>query len=175
MPEKFSIKSYNADLINFLLKKFEIQPTQTVLDVGFGNGFLLSKVNCEKFGIEKGDKFVEKEFDYIFLLDVIEHLTIEQVQGYFEYFKRTLKSNGKIIVSTPNINNIYQLIGFWDEETHIRPYTVQTMQNICLKNDFKCSVVPFHWFKHPFKILVNFCLGLDWHNKNIFLIEKEGV
>lgn len=167
------IKGFNHDLIDFLLDRQKISIESNVLDFGYGDGYLLSKLNCKKTGIEKGDTLVVDDFDYIFMLDVIEHLHIVQVQMYFDYFKRFLKSNGKIFISTPNINNLYQNISFWDEETHVRPYTIQAMENLCSKNGFQLSVIPFHHFKNPLKIFINTVLGLNWYNKNIFELVKE--
>jgi len=167
------MSKYNHDLIDALLVDLNISKEATALDIGYGDGYLLSKLGCRKFGIEKHNTFIEDDFDYIFMLDVIEHLEIKQVQLYFDYFKRCLKPNGKIIISTPNIHNLYGNIKFWDEETHIRPYTVQAMRNLAERNNFHFSVTQFHPFKNPLKIFVNLALGLDFYNKNVFQLVKK--
>lgn len=45
--------------------------------------------------------FDEKSFDKIFLLAVLEHISIKKVKKLFLEFKRVLKNNGKIIMTTP--------------------------------------------------------------------------
>lgn len=167
--------SYNKDLIDFLLSKYKILKEEKVLDIGYGNGYLLKTLGREKYGIEKGDKLIEENYDYVFMLDVIEHLTVKEVQDYFNYFKRALNKNGKIIISTPNTHNLYQMIYFWDELSHLRPYTIQTMLNLGRDYNYEVEVFPFHYFKNPLKILINSLLGLDSYNKNIFELTRKKI
>jgi len=169
--------SFNHDLIDFLIRNLKIKDSDTVLDFGFGDGYLLKKLNCKKYGIEKGDDLLEMDFNYIFFLDVIEHIPLNELQNVFKYFKRTLKNDGLLVISTPNINNLYQLIRFWEQPLHVRPYPRRSIEALCRWHGLKVKEVKgFHYFKNPYKVLVNLFLGLDWHNKNIFIIKKlEGT
>lgn len=45
--------------------------------------------------------FKDKEFNKIFLLAVLEHIEVDKVEKLFWEFKRILKDNGKIIITTP--------------------------------------------------------------------------
>ena len=62
------------------------------------------------------------------MCDVIEHLPEPLVKKYFSYVLKNLNKEGYFIISTPNVNNLYQISLFWGEPTHIRPYTTMTMQ-----------------------------------------------
>jgi len=95
-----------------------------VLDFGCGNkSFLLSTVSSEiRFGVgldydvqnkkEKNIEYIkykfngklpfkDKYFDKIFLLAVLEHIEPNKINGLFLEFKRILKKNGFIILTTP--------------------------------------------------------------------------
>ncbi|MBI2598117.1 MAG: methyltransferase domain-containing protein [Candidatus Diapherotrites archaeon] len=172
------MNSYNRDLHDFLIKKLDFSSATNVLDIGYGEEYLLRKIKEKNqtiscFGIEKGDAWPNKKFDYVFMCDVIEHLTVPLVEKYFSYVSKNLKVGGYFVISTPNINNLYQVSLFWDEPTHIRPYTVMTLKWYADNYGFEMEVVPFHFFKNPLKILFNKLLLLDAYNKNIFFLRKN--
>lgn len=140
----------------------EVKDGSRVLDVGCATGYMareLKKKNCKIWGIEK-DKTAAEEarkhceevlvediesaksvnlkknfFDYILLLDVIEHMIAPEKA--IMLLKPFLRS-GKIIISTPNIAHIsvrmkllfgnfnYEKMGIMDE-THLRFYTKKTL------------------------------------------------
>ena len=166
-------KEYNHDLIDYLVPRLFIFPDQTALDVGTGDGYLLSKLNCHKFKIEKGGKKISKKFDYIFLLDVIEHLQLNEIDDYFKYFARSLNFFGKLIISTPNINNFQMLSSFWDAPTHVRPFSSQTISDLAEVYGFFVYEEEFGFYKHPRKVLVNFLLGTQNSGKKIYFLTKQ--
>jgi len=45
---------------------------------------------------------IEEKFDYIVMIDVLEHLTVYQTEVLFEKFGKLLKEGGKVFISTPN-------------------------------------------------------------------------
>ena len=170
--------SYNDDLHEFLVQNTDLKNAKSVLDIGYGAGFLLKRIKEENpkinaIGIEKGDKWPTQTFDYVFMCDVIEHLPEEVIKKYFVFVSKNLKKGGQFIISTPNINNLYQITLFWDEPTHIRPYTVMTLQWYADHYGFELKVKPFHFFTNPLKILYNKLLLLDAHNKNVFFLTKK--
>lgn len=101
----------------FNLFEKHIKSSQKILDVGAGNGFLISKLN-EKFGkkaigidlkyeselVIKSDiaeiPFDSDTFDAIICTDVIEHLTDDILNKGLEEMYRVLKPNRHIIIST---------------------------------------------------------------------------
>jgi SAM-dependent methyltransferase len=53
---------------------------------------------------------VETRFDCITLIEVIEHLTAEEIRVLFGHIARLLKPGGKLIVTTPNYASTWPLL-----------------------------------------------------------------
>ncbi len=90
------------------------------------------QINLEEY---KDLKF-KREFDYIILADVVEH--IRNAPGMLQYIQRFVKEDGKIVVSVPNIAiwfyRLSLLVGRFNygpkgtlDETHVRFYTLSTI------------------------------------------------
>ena len=54
----------------------------------------------------------DEDFDFVTLIEVIEHLTHEQIQILFQNVARVLKPGGKLILTTPNYLSIWPLLEF---------------------------------------------------------------
>ena len=140
---------------------------QNILEVGCGYGYTLKKLKEDGYasftmGIEKNkncqnkalqnkiDYFIcddvenvkdqiNKSFDVILFLDVLEHLV--EPWDLFKEISKLLNKNGTIIISLPNIRNlaiIYKLIfkGTWDyqeygilDKTHLRFFTDKSIRS----------------------------------------------
>ena len=146
----------------------EIKKNSKVLDIGCNDGsflkYLKKKKNCNVLGI---DKFNTKKkniikydldlgfpnlnynkFDYILILDVIEHLNNPEFFVTELYNKIKLNKKVKIIFSTPNIaflpmrvslffgNFNYAPEGILDF-THKRLFTFSSFKNLLLNSNFK--------------------------------------
>jgi SAM-dependent methyltransferase len=70
-------------------------------------------------------------FDLIIAKDVIEHLS--NPKKAMEQFRVVLKANGKIIVNVPSPDAPY----LWDDYTHIRPYTKQSLKHLLADSGFE--------------------------------------
>lgn len=158
-------------------KEFElirfIKPNQKVLDVGCADGALGEKIKKEfgnfvvgievskKMGAEAKKKLDEviigdieeinlnlerNSFDTIVLADVLEHVT--QSEKVLQKIKPFLKSDGTLLVSVPNVANIfvrlklllggfeYQESGIMDE-THLRWFTLKSLKEMTERNGFE--------------------------------------
>ncbi len=150
-----------------------IKPGSKVLDVGCATGFFakeLKKKKCEVWGVDgneeaikKASKYTKKAitrnfevikslpfpkryFDYIVLMDVIEHLSFPE--KILEVVKPHIKNGGKFIISIPNIahastrwmllngNFQYTTWGIMDQ-THLRFYTMKTFESALTNNGFR--------------------------------------
>lgn len=114
-----------------------IEEGEVILDFGCGNkSFLLGSVGSKiKSGVgldyeveNKKDKNVEyinykfngnlpfkdESFDKVFMLAVLEHIEVSMVDNLFMEFKRILKSDGKIILTTPTprSKNILEFLAY---------------------------------------------------------------
>lgn len=151
-----------------------------VLDVGCAQGFLakrLSRMGHEVVGIETdraacrlAEKYcfrvhnadLDKEipdlgapsFDLIVFGDVLEHL--RQPEEVLRHFLEFLRPQGKVIISLPNIANIYirlkLLFGHFDyadvgilDRTHLHFYTLKTLKQFLDETDlgiFRLEAAP---------------------------------
>lgn len=111
-------------------------------------------------------KSIKQKFDVITLWEVIEHLPIEKFISYLDFVKLHLKEDGILIVSTPNILNIFY--PFWAEPTHIRPYCLESLCKILESQGFiVVHKKETHALRHPLKILACKLLGINMYAKVI--------
>ena len=92
------------------------------------------------------------KFDNVICTEIIEHLKSPEL--FLEKLKQLIKTNGKVIISTPNIafwnirlkllfgNFDYKEIGILDE-THLRFFTNKTFRNLLLKKNYE--IIEFHY------------------------------
>jgi len=111
-------------------------------------------------------KEVKGKFDIITMWEVIEHMPLNGFLDYLEWIRKHLKKEGKLIISTPNILNIFY--PFWSEPTHIKPYSLDSLSRVLKSNGFEIiSKKMTHRLKHPLKIV--FCLSTtrEFHSKMV--------
>ena len=125
-----------------------------VLDVGCGRGEFLELLAARKvdgLGIDADEAMVREvtskglralaceangfldthpdEFDGIFAAHLIEHLPPEAVQQLVRGAARALKANGRLILVTPNPQNLQmQLRDFWIDLQHVRFYSPEIVR-----------------------------------------------
>ena len=115
---------------------------QDVLDIGFGDETFAeelrgsgNRVTCA--GARSMDWTPQERFDKVLLLDVLEH--VADPQALLLRAKETLKPNGRLLISTPNVANLtvrlmllfgkfeYQDRGILDR-THLRFFTRKSIR-----------------------------------------------
>jgi len=152
-----------------------ISPGSKVLDLGCWAGRLGEKLikekNCEVYGVDINKKAIElakkrlskaflidlnkekelpklfnnEKFDYIVLVEVLEHLI--NPEKLLIKVKKLLKNDGKILISVPNIANweirLKLLFGSFDyeeqgilDETHLRFFTRKSIQHLLISLGF---------------------------------------
>jgi len=154
-----------------------------VLDIGCASGYLASQLNkkdCIVYGIDNDKEYlaqakkhcvrvqlldiskekVDGEFDVIILGDIIEHT--QNPEEILKKLKNNLNKGGTIIVSVPNILNIYArlriLLGTYPQDdkgvfdrTHLRPFTIKILNEMIKEQGFKRS--NFHYTPIPLKLI----------------------
>ncbi len=131
----------------------------TFVDVAKSSGFRALGLDINQLNLET-DKISLKNnsCDLITANSLIEH--ISNPENFLQECKRTLKDNGILIIVTPdwslNVKN------FYDDPTHIRPYTKKSLSFLLKSHGFKnVQVVP--WLvckpKWMWKIPLNFLLA----------------
>lgn len=169
--EKIDLQSKHARSINIINKllifnKLEvIDNTKTILDVGCGDGSLVKYLNNQGVaatGCDIKDLNFEKDifpykdgsFDYILLYSVIEH--VHNTGHLILEIRRMLKISGVLIIITPNFK--YCSNSFYDDPTHVKPFTNIGLENILKIYDFK-NIIVKPWTSNCLNFIwkLNFC------------------
>ena len=81
-------------------------------------------------------------FSGISLIEVVEHLSFDDIFELISLAYDKIECGGKIIIETLNPQNISNLKFFYLDLTHIRPVNFQTLQFMCEFVGFKnCKLV----------------------------------
>ena len=144
-----------------------------ILDVGCGHGWLLSSLNFKwnKFGLDVssfalksaskysktflGDinNIKEKNFDYITILHVIEH--IFEPSKFIKKVHKILKKKGTLVIETPNFDsaaarrygNNFRLL---KDKTHVSLFSEDSLIRFLRDNKFKIFKIEYPFFETPF-------------------------
>tara|TARA_Y100000310_G_scaffold153576_1_gene152967 strand:- start:464 stop:1120 length:657 start_codon:yes stop_codon:yes gene_type:complete len=164
-----SLKDYPQKLCNYLSELYLPQRGK-LLDVGCGRGFYamgfrrlgyqaegIDSRECDMDGewsinFEK-DKLPHNDFDFdiVFTKSTIEH--IFNTQHFLSEIYRVLYPKGVVICLTPDWS--VQVKNFYDDSTHIKPFTKKGLKQAFLLAGFqeiKCDYfypTPFYW-KYPY-------------------------
>ena len=111
----------------------------------------LEKLNVKIHNIEKSRlPYSDNRFDAIFFTEVLEHIAIKDPIEILREFNRVLKPGGMIVISTPNVCNISNIIAllngkniFWRNEIfygsldrHNREYTPDELRELVKIENF---------------------------------------
>ena len=174
--EKRPYTDYPSQLCRHLVEKFAMKKGEKLLDIGCGRGDFtkgFKDLGLEVSGIdrEKGDSemlqgidvqissdlekdafpFEDGVFDVVFSKSVIEH--IRNPEHFMQETKRVLKPGGRVIAMTPDWQS--QMYIFYDDPTHVHPYTVTGMKDLLAMYGLKEAEaelfyqLPILW-KYPF-------------------------
>lgn len=167
---------YPAQFARYLFERFQMKQGDRLLDVGCGRGDFtkgFKDLGLEVAGIdrEKGDSemlygidmrlnddlehnpfpFEDGSFDIVFSKSVVEH--IWNPSNFMKETYRVLKPGGRVITMTPDWQS--QMYIFYDDPTHVHPYTITGLRDLLAMYGFKESEaelfyqLPVVW-KHPF-------------------------
>ena len=135
----------------FTFFKKNIFDLKNSLDLGSADGSfveVLKKNGFEAYGIDINDvnfengkfKFENNKFDLVTAISIIEHLS--NPDNFLHEIKRVLKENGFFILVTPNWKMDMKI--FYDDPTHIKPYTIKSIQFLLESHKFRnITVVPW--------------------------------
>lgn len=200
---EYSEKAYPQLLCRYIVEKYFSKGNsikgKKILDIGSGKGNHLvgfSRLGLESYGIDKRDEcvsvlenFTIKEcdierdrfpykdnwFDFVYSKSVLEHVI--NTDNFLSESLRVLKPGGVAVFMTPDWKSQYKF--FWDDYTHVKPFTRKSLQDAMIINGFKnvdCSYflqLPIVW-KHPWikyvtMLIALFPDSLKWKDKE----EKE--
>ena len=157
------------ETLNLLSREvgYTICTNMRILDLGCGDRYL--EPICIKEGFfYRGLDYIDVDFeidpfpvqdnsiDIVISLAVIEHL--RDPQNFLANILRCLKPGGLVYLSTPNFQMDWK--NFYNDPTHVRPYTPQSLEQIlCLAGfssvasfpGLRCKNIGWYRGKHRFK------------------------
>lgn len=154
------MNNYDQLLCDYLAKRYSLC-WKTLLDVGCGEGNhvkAFQKWHVFTTGIDRPQCNLENQsipypdnyFHIVFSKSVIEH--IRSTDHLLSEMRRVLRTQGIVICLTPDWRTDYKM--FYDDPTHIRPFTKKGLEKAFTLAGFKdvqCEEfyqLPFLW-KHP--------------------------
>ncbi len=185
---------YPSQLCRHLFESFAMKQGDKLLDVGCGRGDFtkgFKDLGLEVAGIdrEKGDSemlqgievrissdienspfpFENESFDVVFSKSVIEHF--REPDNFMKEVCRVLKPGGRVITMTPDWQS--QMYIFYNDYTHVHPYTVEGLTRLLKVYGFKDSTselfyqFPALW-EHPWMKIISRTLQLLGPVKKIY-------
>ncbi len=176
----------------FTLIARNLQPGMRVLDVGAGDKRLEKKVKdiypdivYKSMDINRTvphDYYsldeIDEQFDLIILLEVMEHLELEQGMELLSRLKELLVDEGHLIISNPNIFNPGR---FWIDATHKTAYSYEELGGIVLSQGFEVMGIyrTFHasFLKYIFRLTLFYplhrILNVDFAKSIVVLAAKR--
>ncbi|QQG45427.1 MAG: class I SAM-dependent methyltransferase [Candidatus Sungiibacteriota bacterium] len=151
--------SYPKKLTKYLIDRFRIPGGSLLLDVGCGRGdftlgfkenglevegldssdFSVSELGRSGIRVSKIDfsrnrwPFSDNSFDVVFSKSVIEHLP--NPENFICESYRILRPGGRIITMTPDWKTGLRI--FYDDYTHVHPYTTAGLRDLLLLFSFR--------------------------------------
>ena len=134
-----------------------INKDSKVIDLGYGDGSFLKSLErnqVESKGYDYDTVNFENEeipeasntYDFITSNSVIEHLS--DATNLLKEAHRILKPGGKLILITPNF--FYDYKNFYDDPTHVNPFTIEKLETMLEMSGFKnINVLPWIVMKSP--------------------------
>jgi SAM-dependent methyltransferase len=130
----------------------------TILEVGCGSGWAISyrhpqvryvavdrgsvyRTELEGRGVEFHEKDVTVDplpvangsVDLVILNHLIEH--IAEYEFFMWQLRRILRPGGIVYIRTPNLERVKW--GFWDDYTHVKPYTLRALDQLMSATNFE--------------------------------------
>jgi SAM-dependent methyltransferase len=185
--DEYDKHGYPQKLCDYIVENFlkdSMSNGNRLLDIGSGKGNQLvgfSRHGYACSGIDKRDECVNilkhfevkecdletqalpydsETFDIVFSKSVIEH--VWNTQNFVREAHRVLKPGGVFILLTPDWLSQYK--SFYDDYTHIRPFTRKGLRAALRQNGFsdvRCDFfyqLPFVW-RHPWLVFIPKILG----------------
>jgi SAM-dependent methyltransferase len=142
------------DLIKYIAKEINIGFDKKMLSIGTEDGvhekefeswgtFVTILNDKEKYDAEwMHIPYDNNTFDYVFIKSVIEH--ISNTDLFLSEIHRVLKPGGKVIILTPDYQK--QKSFFYDDYTHIKPFTLNSLKMAVQLNGFSLMIARYFYY-----------------------------
>ena len=141
---------------------------EPIVEVGFGDGMLMKWMQEQGYaviGVDRNARWVERAsrgdlrvvesdavqflleheeaFGGIVLSHVIEHIPVERNQSLIEACFRSLMGDGVILIITPNVHTLTGVADFWNDPSHVRAYTSDSLSRLLTDAGFEVADLGF--------------------------------
>ncbi|MEK7472867.1 MAG: class I SAM-dependent methyltransferase [Patescibacteria group bacterium] len=117
-------------------------------------------------------KFIDNQFDYVLALDILEHLSSEELNKGLGEIYRIMKSNGKLIISVPLNENDHDS----KQNHHIQKFNLEKIIKTLKKSNFlvtkKYELISYKKY-YFLKNVINRIVKLSKPNLLILICKKE--
>jgi len=184
-----------------------IKKGDNILEIGFGEGLFLEWARKSGFkitGVEINKDFydlakkrghivylgnaeyvltnLDKKYNRIFLFDVLEHLTLEEISDLFDFFQTILSSHGRILARFPNGGSPFGRFLQYSDATHITTLTGSILQDIALLSGLEIKGVYngartkrtgvhknwiLKWIAYKIRNIIQLVIGYLYYGENI--------
>lgn len=142
---------YPLQLASYLIDRFHLPAGSRVLDNGCGRGEFLhafSHFGMKTDGTDLSNycpeahivdlnngllPFADETFEFVFSKSVMEH--INNTEHYLAEMKRVCIRGGYVCILVPDWESQFKI--FYNDPTHIHPYTVQSVDRLLRMMEFK--------------------------------------
>lgn len=150
-----------AVITRYLERVAPIKPEDRVLDLGSGYCDFINQVRARQRHARDYSPVVKEHaasevstsvgscasldglkdgsFDVAFASNLLEHLTIEEIQATLRECLRVLAPGGRLVILQPNFAKCYK--SFYDDYTHKSPLTDHSLRDLCLAAGLRVDVV----------------------------------
>jgi SAM-dependent methyltransferase len=188
-------KIWNIPLIKrrFSLVDKNLRSGMCILDVGAGQRGMEEKIVKKHDGVIYKSMDIDRrllhdyyaldevdeQFDLILLLDVIEHLELDDGVKMLKRINELLVEGGKLIINIPNIFNPSR---FWLDATHKVAYSYEELGGILLSQGFDVLEIyrtyndsfPKYFLRLTLFYPLHRILNVDFAKSIIILAQKKG-
>jgi 2-polyprenyl-3-methyl-5-hydroxy-6-metoxy-1,4-benzoquinol methylase len=193
--ELFCELNKRKPFLNHIIKKyFPANKNIKILDIGCGYGALLyfaqklgyknsygfdisfSQIKISKMlkinnivlsTLENYFKNKKNKYDLVILLDVLEHLEKKKTKLYLDRIKKSLTSNGRVIIHTNNsVSPFFGNVRYGDP-THRTAFTDNSLKKILSDSNFK--LISFEEDSPLVYNLTSFCRFIIWSFFRFFI------
>jgi len=196
-----------AEIFSIETKRAGMKKGDKLLEIGFGEGLFLDwakyagfniagvEINHDFYALAKKKGHIvylgntkevlndsEIFFDGIFLFDVLEHLTLEEILDLFNFFRTILREKGKIVARFPNGGSPFGRFLQNSDATHVTVLTGPKIQDIAqlaglevkgVYNGARTKRSGIHknwilkWIAYGLRDLVQLVIGYLYYGENI--------
>ncbi|MDA3790737.1 MAG: class I SAM-dependent methyltransferase [Desulfobacula sp.] len=196
-----------AEIFDIEAARAGVKKGDDILEIGFGEGLFLEwaresgfnitgvEINRDFYALAKerghmvylGDvkevvRSSDKKYNGIFLFDVLEHLTMEEILSLFDFFQTILGKDGKILTRVPNGASPFGRFLQHSDATHITALTGAKIQDIAQLSELEVKGVYngarskktgvhknwiLKWIAYGLRDLIQLAIGYLYYGENI--------